>query len=244
MSTIVYLKKSTKPDKKFMVLVDGKTVHFGAKGMSDYTIHKDKERMRRYENRHKNREVWGKSGIKTAGFWSKWILWNKPGFDASKRDTARRFGINIRSGWPRSSHKPARKSSRKGALSSRKVRSRKVRSRKVRSRKVRSRKGSRRFGLTKIDYEAIKEKPRTTSLLIKKLTDELEDFKQKITDNIGDVEMMIAYLITKEDPSTRDELDKKLISQYLGNIKQMVAENSVYNAKIRNIELILNKLFN
>jgi hypothetical protein len=132
MSTIVYLKKSTKPDKKFMVLVDGKTIHFGAKGMSDYTIHKDKERMRRYENRHKSREVWGKSGMKSAGFWSKWILWNKPSFEASKRDTARRFGIVIRSGWPsrsrmglrtsvrRGSRKSVRRGSRKSVRSSRK----------------------------------------------------------------------------------------------------------------------------
>ena len=27
-----------------MVTIEGKTIHFGAKGMSDYTIHKDKER--------------------------------------------------------------------------------------------------------------------------------------------------------------------------------------------------------
>jgi hypothetical protein len=124
MPTIVYLRKSTKPDKKYMVYVDGKTIHFGAKGMSDYTIHKDVERMHRYENRHKRRENWGKSGIKSAGFWSKWILWNKPGFEASKRDTAKRFGLTIRSGWVKKSpvvksRKP-RKSSRVGSRKPRK----------------------------------------------------------------------------------------------------------------------------
>ena len=51
--TIVYLRKSTNPNKKYMVWVDGKTVHFGARGMSDYTKHKDKDRMKRYSARHK-----------------------------------------------------------------------------------------------------------------------------------------------------------------------------------------------
>lgn len=98
--TIVYLKKSNKKDKKFMVYVDGKTIHFGAAGMSDYTKHKDSDRMKRYENRHQKRENWTKSGIKTAGFWSKWLLWNKPSFEASKKDISRRFGVTFKSGWP------------------------------------------------------------------------------------------------------------------------------------------------
>jgi hypothetical protein len=99
--TVVYLKKSNRSDKKFMVFVDGKTIHFGAAGMSDYTKHKDYERMQRYNIRHKKRENWGKSGIKTAGFWSKWILWNKPSFEASKKNTASRFNITFKTGWPK-----------------------------------------------------------------------------------------------------------------------------------------------
>lgn len=98
---IIYLKKSNKSGKKWMVYVDGKTIHFGAKGMSDYTIHKDKERMMRYTTRHKSRENWKKSGIKTAGFWSKWLLWNKPSFLGSKRDIQKRFNVTIKSGWPK-----------------------------------------------------------------------------------------------------------------------------------------------
>lgn len=98
--TIVYLRKSSKPDKKYMVYVDGKIIHFGARGMSDYTKHKDKSRMNRYSKRHSKREVWGKSGIKTAGFWSKNLLWNKPSILASKTDIQRRFDITFKSGWP------------------------------------------------------------------------------------------------------------------------------------------------
>jgi hypothetical protein len=95
-SNVIILKKSSKKDKKFMVVIGNKTVHFGAVGYSDFTIHKDIDRMHRYETRHKSREDWKKSGIKTAGFWSKWILWNKPSLISSIRDTQKRFGIKIR----------------------------------------------------------------------------------------------------------------------------------------------------
>ena len=49
----VVIKKSTNPEKKLMAIFTNKnkskkkTVHFGANGMSDYTIHKDKDRMER-----------------------------------------------------------------------------------------------------------------------------------------------------------------------------------------------------
>jgi hypothetical protein len=93
--TKILLQKSRSPDKKFMVTIDSKTVNFGANGYSDYTKHRNKSRMRRYENRHKSRENWKKSGMKSAGFWSKWILWNKPGFRDSIKDTEKRFGVKI-----------------------------------------------------------------------------------------------------------------------------------------------------
>lgn len=95
MTETVYLCSSFKPDKKYMVEIGNKTVHFGAKGYSDYTRHKDKDRMRRYEQRHSRNETWSKSGMKTAGFWSKWLLWNKPTLKASIEDTERRFNIRI-----------------------------------------------------------------------------------------------------------------------------------------------------
>jgi hypothetical protein len=98
LKNIIALKKSTKPGKKWMVTVEGKTIHFGAEGMSDYTIHKDRERMLRYTARHKARENWTKSGIKTAGFWSKWLLWNKTSFTASKNDIEKRFKVKIITG--------------------------------------------------------------------------------------------------------------------------------------------------
>jgi len=91
----IILQKSRSPNKKFMATINSTNVNFGAKGYSDYTKHKNKSRMRRYENRHKSRENWKKSGIRSAGFWSKWILWNKPGFLESIKDTQKRFGVKI-----------------------------------------------------------------------------------------------------------------------------------------------------
>ena len=71
--------KSDKPEKKYYIITNsGRKIYFGAAGMSDFTKHKDEARKQRYINRHKNNEMWGKSGIDTAGFWSRWLLWNKP----------------------------------------------------------------------------------------------------------------------------------------------------------------------
>ena len=90
------LKKFPDSKKKFKVLLpDGRTVKFGARGYSDYTIHKDKERMKRYLARHKSREIWTKSGINTAGFWSRWILWSKPSLKEAIKHTEKKFNIKI-----------------------------------------------------------------------------------------------------------------------------------------------------
>lgn len=95
-NNVIYLQKSKVAGKKYAVIIGNKTVNFGASGYSDYTKHKSKERMDRYKSRHRSRENWGKSGIKSAGFWSRWILWNKPSLSASIKDVERRFGVTIR----------------------------------------------------------------------------------------------------------------------------------------------------
>lgn len=91
----IYLSKSPKSDKKYMMTIGNKTTHFGAKGMSDYTIHKDPERKKRYLARHTSRENHGKSGIGTAGWASATFLWNKPTLAASIKDTMSRFGVKV-----------------------------------------------------------------------------------------------------------------------------------------------------
>ena len=64
--------------KYYIITESGRKVYFGATGYSDFTIHKDESRKERYITRHKNKENWTKSGINTAGFWSRWYFWNKP----------------------------------------------------------------------------------------------------------------------------------------------------------------------
>jgi len=66
-----------------------KTTHFGAAGMSDFTINKDPQRKQRYLNRHRARENW--NAPMTAGALSRWILWNKKTREASIRDFKNRF---------------------------------------------------------------------------------------------------------------------------------------------------------
>ena len=55
----VDIKKSPKKEKKFRAIfkdTTGKIIKqtdFGSAGMSDFTIHKDKDRRKRYRNRHR-----------------------------------------------------------------------------------------------------------------------------------------------------------------------------------------------
>lgn len=100
----IYLCKSNNPNKKYMVKIENtlsngkttsKTIHFGANGMSDYTKHKDPERKQRYIIRHKKRENWNKSGLKTAGFWSYWLLWREKTIREAIRGVEKKFNVKI-----------------------------------------------------------------------------------------------------------------------------------------------------
>lgn len=95
MTQKILLSKSNKPDKKYMVKVENKTIHFGQKGASDYTKHGDKDRKDRYIDRHKKNENWNKSGLQTAGFWSKHLLWNKPTISNSIKNIESNFNVDI-----------------------------------------------------------------------------------------------------------------------------------------------------
>ena len=90
------LRPSSRAGKKFEVEMDGKTIHFGAKGYSDYTRHGDEARKERYLERHKPTEDWSKSGIETPGFWARHILWAEPSIEQSARKVRERFGVDLR----------------------------------------------------------------------------------------------------------------------------------------------------
>jgi len=90
MTIDIIIKSSSNPNKKYDAIIDGKkTIPFGQKNASDYTKNKDDERKERYINRHKKNENW--NDPKTAGFYSKNILWNKKTITESIRDTNNRF---------------------------------------------------------------------------------------------------------------------------------------------------------
>jgi len=102
------LKKSTRNDKKFMVLTPlNKTLHFGANGYSDYTMspraghlapkgasmNKDDNKKNNYIARHQVNEDW--SDLNKAGTWSRYILWNEKTLLDSIKNMEKRFNIKI-----------------------------------------------------------------------------------------------------------------------------------------------------
>ncbi len=89
------LEKSTRKDKKLMVTTPEKRIiHFGAKGYSDYTIHKDDNRRQRYLKRHSVNENW--DDLNSAGMWAKEILWGvSPDISKCIRHVEKRFKIKI-----------------------------------------------------------------------------------------------------------------------------------------------------
>lgn len=91
----VKLTRSPNPNKKFRVSGANWHVDFGARGYSDYTLHKDPARKQRYITRHSARENWGPGGVRTAGFWSRWILWEKPSLTSAKQFVQRKFKIKV-----------------------------------------------------------------------------------------------------------------------------------------------------
>lgn len=113
----VVITRSPNRLKKFRAVVsDGSrttSVDFGQAGASDYTLHKEFPRMVRYVARHAHpsdlegvrniervnstKERWGIDGIRTAGFWSRWLLWSKPSLRGAARGVESKFrSVRIR----------------------------------------------------------------------------------------------------------------------------------------------------
>lgn len=127
----VYKLPASHP-KKYKAVSDRCSVSFGAKGYSDMTRHKDPQRMKRYLSRHRKRESWGTSGVCTAGWWSRHLLWNKPSLRGSIADINRRGGVRVSmaSGSPPlrgSRTRSIRRNRRSGRRSRRRSRSRRYR---------------------------------------------------------------------------------------------------------------------
>jgi hypothetical protein len=90
------VRRSHKKEKKWDAVFEKddkeKVVRFGARGMSDFTKHKDTRRRSLYLKRHSGMgENWKQPD--TPGALSRWILWNKPSFKASLADFKKRFDL-------------------------------------------------------------------------------------------------------------------------------------------------------
>jgi hypothetical protein len=95
---LVSVKPSSDPDKKYDVMIEQdngrtKTIRIGAKGYMDFILSGDEQKKNSYLARHSVNEDWGKSGVLTAGFWSRWLLWNKPTLQQSISDVKNRFNL-------------------------------------------------------------------------------------------------------------------------------------------------------
>mgnify|MGYP003626882074 FL=1 len=89
------LRKAISPKKWEITTPEGKKIKFGSAGMSDYTINKSQSRKNAYISRHKTRENWTKSGINSAGFWSRWISWSQPTLTESIKYVNNKFNIQV-----------------------------------------------------------------------------------------------------------------------------------------------------
>lgn len=94
----VSIKKSTLPKYKYTaVFYDDnkkkiKTTHFGAKGMNDFTLTKDKEARDRYRKRHKKDLRTG--DFKRAGYLSYYVLWgDSSNINTAIKDYMKRFNL-------------------------------------------------------------------------------------------------------------------------------------------------------
>jgi len=99
----VYLSKPTRKYKKYSVLIGHKRINFGDDRYEDYTQHGDPKRKALYIQRHKKNEDWndpfgrlgGNPAVLTAGWWSRYLLWEKPTITEAIKDIKKRFGIIV-----------------------------------------------------------------------------------------------------------------------------------------------------
>jgi hypothetical protein len=97
MTEIFILTKSPLKTKKWRVeFDDGKHIDFGSTGNMDFILSRgDEVKRKAYIARHKVREDWSRAGLRTAGFWARWLLWEKPSLLAAIKNIEDRFNLKI-----------------------------------------------------------------------------------------------------------------------------------------------------
>ncbi len=100
--TKVEIMKSKYSNKKFTIIIyyadDGKkrkTLQIGQAGAKDFTLGANETKKNAYIKRHQIRENHGISGIETRGFWSRWLLWEKPSITEAIKNMESKFNLDI-----------------------------------------------------------------------------------------------------------------------------------------------------
>jgi len=94
--SIYILYHSRRSGKKYAIVdpCSAREIHFGDPRYEDFTQHNDEDRKENYLARHAGQgEDW--EDPSTAGFWARWLLWNKPTLPDSIEDTERRFKLSV-----------------------------------------------------------------------------------------------------------------------------------------------------
>lgn len=95
---MIVLTNSDRKGKRYMVIVDGKKIHFSSSEHENYTMHKDNERKQRYIKRHiKEKKRWHhlKVNLMHPSYWSRWVSWNRPTIRDSVRDIEKKQKLDI-----------------------------------------------------------------------------------------------------------------------------------------------------
>ena len=85
----IAISRSPRKNKKFVADVNGRKVHFGDSNYDDFTTHRNEQRKKNYISRHRKNENW--NDVRTAGFYAKNVLWNRPTISESLKDMNSRF---------------------------------------------------------------------------------------------------------------------------------------------------------
>jgi hypothetical protein len=93
---IARLSKSSRKGKRFTVLYDGRTIHFGSDVGSTFIDHGDEKKKLAWIARHKKANGDKFDDFTTSMGWANWLLWNQPTLKASIKDIAEEFGILVR----------------------------------------------------------------------------------------------------------------------------------------------------
>lgn len=97
----VCIRPSSSPSRRWMAVFydrherPTRRVHFGSAhrlhSRLDYTTGATAADRERYIHRHRGRGRWGKSGMHTPGFWSRWLLWENKKMRTAVRQLAVRL---------------------------------------------------------------------------------------------------------------------------------------------------------